>query len=713
MKVYCLLSGALALSVVCCKEAVAQEIFYKQNLEVSHAADHLQSIPSDRENNSILAQSSTDPPEDQSSTELETVEESAEVLSLPASLTKDILQQPLYTPFRREGTVGESSRPAYVVTREQIEAQGSRTVQEALRYLPGLISDGTAGGQLGALSGQFLRGAASSQVLILLDGRPINDIGFFGGFDLSEITTNAVERIEVIPGGGSTLYGSDAIGGLINIISRDPGVEPELNVSLEAGSFDLNQQEIELRGRSQRLGWVMGYNRIQATNDFPFTIDDIGLSTTRDNAEVTYNNANLKLDLDITDRQRLTFNSLYLAKDFGVAGGVPIPGSLGEFNTLTPLARQVTQNWLSDLTYQVQLGADAQSQLTARLYVDVLNYEFNNPDPSTFGTLDDINRTALGAQLQHDWPLASNQTLTYGVDYRTVTAENTTFDFAAETLTTNYDGDISQGALFAQYWVDFSPALSFNLGLRQDTSSLVNGSVTSPSAGIRWNLTDSTVLRANYARSFRAPLIVNLEGLGAFNVVGNPNLKPERGDSFDIGLDQQLGTRGLLQLTYYLNDIDDLIAFEFGDPSTYTNIGRVRAEGLEAALNFQIAENWYLFANYSLNDPRIEEAQDTTQVGNELGFIGAESLNLGLAYENPQGLYIGLLLHQIGERFVDNANTEMLPSYTTVDLKLRIPVYDQWILNASVDNLFDQQYQEFPGFPGVGTNVRVGLGSTF
>ena len=636
-----------------------------------------------------------------------------ELLPLDASLTREILQQPLYAPFRREGTLGESSRPAYVVTREQFEAQGARTVQEALKFLPGLISDGTAGGQLGALSSQFLRGGASSQVLILLDGRPINDIGFFGGFDLSNLTTNAVERIEVIPGGGSTLYGSDAIGGVINIVSRDPGVEPEMSARVEAGSFGLDQQELEVRGREGPVAWVLGYNRIDATNDFPFTIDAIGLSETRENAEVTYNNLNLRLELDLNERDRLTFTSLYLTKDFGVAGGVPIPGTLGEFNTLTPQAQQVTQDWLTDLTYQSRLGQGDDSILTARVYADVLNYEFNNPDPATFGTLDDIDRTSLGAQLQHDWQLTDNQALTYGLDYRTVTATNTTFDYSSEILTTNYDGEISQGALFARYDVDLSPTLDLNLGVRQDSSSLVNGSVTSPSLGARWEITDSTVLRANYARSFRAPLIVNLEGLGAFNVVGNLNLRPERGDSFDIGFDQQLGERGLLQLTYYLNDVEDLIAFEFGDPSTYSNIGRVRAEGLEASVSYQLAERWFLFANYTLNDPRIREAQDPTQVGNVLGFVGADSLNVGLSYETPQGLYAGLLLHQIGERFVNNANTETLPTYTTVDLKLRVPVSEGWILNASVDNLFDQQYQEFPGFPGVGTEVRVGLGTTF
>lgn len=112
-----------------------------------------------------------------------------EVPEIRVTVTDQLLQQPIFTPFRRQGTVQESTRPTYVITKEQIEAQGWRTVDEALRYLPGGFSDGTAGGQLGSRSGQFIRGSNSAQVLILLDGRPLNDLGFLGDFDLSSFTT--------------------------------------------------------------------------------------------------------------------------------------------------------------------------------------------------------------------------------------------------------------------------------------------------------------------------------------------------------------------------------------------------------------------------------------------------------------------------------------------------------------------------------------------
>jgi vitamin B12 transporter len=629
------------------------------------------------------------------------------------TVTGRILNQPVYAPFRREAPVRDSTRPVYVINREQIEAQGARTVQEALKYLPGILSDGTAGGQLGALSSQLIRGGNSAQVLILLDGRPVNDVGFFGGFDLSEFTTDNVERIELLPGGGSTLYGSDALGGVINIVTRAPSTKPEVTVQAAAGSFGLNEQAIQTRGKTGGLGWTLGYSRIQADNNFPFKIDRIGLEDRRENADVLYNNLNLKLEGQLGDRNKLSFSTLYLTKQFGVAGGVPILNSIGEFNTLTPKAEQYTDEVLLDLVWQSKLGSGDDSLLTSRVYVDFLKYNYNNPDPNTFGTKDDVNRRAAGVQVQHNWQFAKNQTITYGFDYRNTRSRNITFTYGLDTTDVNYDGDISQGALFARYEVKFTPGFSVNLGLRQDFNSLVNGSFTSPSVGARLALSPSTTLRANYARSFRAPQISNLEGLAAFNVVGNPALKPEKGNSFDIGIDQQLGKIGLLRLTFFSNRIDDLINFKFGSPSTYENIGRVKTLGLEADLNVQLARNVYAFANYTLNDPRIVRDANPDIEDNQLSFRDADSLNVGLAYETPRGIYAAVILRYLSDYFVNNTNTESLPGYTTVDLKLRIPLGRTVVFNGSLDNLFDQQYEQYPGYPAVGRSFRVGISATF
>lgn len=651
-------------------------------------------------------------------TEIEEQETNAtpdsETPPLRITVTGQILNQPVYTPFRREGTIRESSQPVYVINRQQIEAQGARTVNEALRYLPGILSDGTAGGQLGTVSGQFMRGGVSSQTLILLNGRPLNEVGASGSFDLSSITTNAIEQIEVLPGGGSVLYGSNAIGGVVNIITRRPEPEDnsEFSANITLGSFGFSDQVIQLQGGAENGSWVIGYNRTAANNAFPFRLTSTDFESTRTNADVLYNNVNVNLVGDIDERNQLRFGLLYLNRELGVPGGVPVADSLpGRFNTLATDDRQYTENWLLDVTYESALGLANDSRLTARLSLDLSDLTFDDPVAETpFDTISQrtTNQTSLGAQVQHVWQFSSHQNLTYGVDYRNVRANNTSLNRLTNQRTQNYSGTINQLGLFARYQVDFTPRFSANLGIRQDFNDLVDGAFTTFNLGTRVALAETTSLRANFARNFRVPTLGNL----FFTPFNNPNLRPESGLSFDVGVDQQLGDRGLMRFTFYYNDIRDAISFELVG-NTPQNIGQVRAIGIESELNYQVFDNIFMFANYTWNHPEIVSGPNPTENGNQLPFTHADSWNVGLAYENLQGLYAALFLRSISDIFVERTNTEALQGRTTLDFKLRVPIGETLAINVSVNNIFDTQYEEFPGFPGVGRNIQVGLRSTF
>ncbi len=478
--------------------------------------------------------------------------EEADLEIIEITVVGEILDRPVFTPFRREGKVRDATRPVYTINSEEIEAQGARTVKEALRFVPGILPDGTVGTEIGALSGQFIRGSNTGQVLILLDGRPINNLGS-GGFDLSEITTDIVERVEVLPGGGSTLYGSDAIGGTINIVTRRPTEDITTKAQLRFGSYDLNEQSIQNSGTLGNISWLLGYNRTRANNNFDFSIPEVDFDGTRENADVLYNNLNLQVNTELSDRQSLSFNTIYLAKDQGVSGGVAIPQiSQAAFNELTDNDRKYTDQVLTDLSWNARLGKSDNSLLTARVYLDFLNTRFDNRtgDISTQQQFDN-NQRSLGFQVQHNWQIAQNHNLTYGFDYRNVSAENITRDLADGIETENYDDSIGQGAIFTKYLVDVIPDVRLNFGLRQDFNTLVNGSVTSPAVGARWNLGKTTTLRGNYIRNFRVPTLFNLFSNSPF-AQGNPDLEPERGDSFDIGIDQQLGDIGLIRFTFFI-----------------------------------------------------------------------------------------------------------------------------------------------------------------
>ena len=224
-------------------------------------------------------------------------------------------------------------------------------------------------------------------------------------------------------------------------------------------------------------------------------------------------------------------------------------------------------------------------------------------------------------------------------------------------------------------------------------------------------MAEKTTIRANYIRNFRVPTLFNLFSNSPF-AQGNPDLKPERGNSFDLGIDQQLGDIGLIRFTFFNNTITDNIAYDNVNLS-YENIGKVRTNGIELALNLQLAKNFYFSGNYTLNDPKILESSNPDEVDQELRFAGADSINLGLNYENAQGWYAGILMHSLGSYPTNNTNTESLPGYTTFDFKLRVPVSTNLALNGSVENIFDQRFQLFPGFPDAGRIVQVGMNYKF
>jgi vitamin B12 transporter len=647
-----------------------------------------------------------------------------------------IQRQPISTPFRSDGVVKDATRPIYVINRQQIEQRGARTAKEAIRFLPGVLGDGTVGTEIGALSGQFIRGSNSNQVLILLDGRPINNLGS-GGFDLSQIKSEAIERIELLPGGGSVLYGSDAIGGTINIISRVPSsgaVQGSARVVF--GSNGFNEQAVNLSGSIVKdTNFNFGYSRVQAQNNFTFSVPEANFQGVRTNNDLLYNNINFRLDSKLSKRTDISFSTLYLPITVGIPGGVSIPDPVngqGFFNTLTNNNRRFNDQLLSDVTLKTKLGNSDDSLVTARLYVDFTNSRSDSRtafadqligNPPTLQNRPQIQRRfesrqrSIGTQIQNSWKISPYQNLTTGFDYRNTNVRSIFGSIGNENL--NYDSSISQGALFAQYIVDLNPQLTATLGLRQEFSTLINGSVTTPALGAKYRVGEDTTIRANYVRNFRLPTISNLYGLNPTNV-GNPSLKPEVGDSYDFGIDQKIGQNSLLRLTYFNNTISDLIAFQriapalpSGVSGTWQNLGTVQTQGLEAAFDTQLAPNLFASIGYTLNDPRILNSVNAGENGRELRFAGADKLTAGIWYENAYGWYSGVTLNSLGSYPTNNVNTESLGGYTTFDFRLRAPITPQISATAGVENIFNQRFQLFPGFPDGGRTFQAGIDYRF
>ncbi|PSB54667.1 TonB-dependent receptor [Chamaesiphon polymorphus] len=454
------------------------------------------------------------------------------------------------------------------------------------------------------------------------------------------------------------------------------------------------------------------------------------------NSDATYNNLRVRADVDVSDRTKVNFTGILLSKNQGVPGGVPIPSpqfGQGFFNTLTDANRKYNDQVLFDVGIDQKIGNGNDSTVTGRVFYDTLSTWFDNrtafaealsvTNGQVVRSLTpqiqrqfDSRQKSFGIQTQHNWQITPTQNIAYGFDYRNTNNRSTINNIAPGTQTVSYDGTISQGALFAQYNVDLNPQIRATAGLRQDFSSLANGSVTSPALGVKWDLNSATTLRANYIRNFRTPTLANLFSANPTNI-GNPNLLPETGNSFDVGVDQKLGDFGLLRLTAFQNNITNLVAFQSINPpvngvsGTWTNIGEVQTQGIEASLNARIAPNVYGFVNYTINNPQIKQDANPAVVGKELRFTGADKLSMGISYENNFGWYGSLALNSLSGYPTNNTNTEFLSVFTSFDANFIAPLnLDRSLtLNASVQNIFDQRYELFAGFPDAGRTFRTGI----
>jgi vitamin B12 transporter len=139
----------------------------------------------------------------------------------------------------------------------------------------------------------------------------------------------------------------------------------------------------------------------------------------------------------------------------------------------------------------------------------------------------------------------------------------------------------------------------------------------------------------------------------------------------------------------------------------------VRATGVEVALDVQVVPNLFFSANYTNTDPRITADSNPANVGREVSFRGRDILNLGLSYRTPEGWFAGLFYRTVSSTFTDNTNTQFLDGFSTVDFRFRVPLTRNLSFDGGVENIFDERFQLFPGFPNLGRSLRAGVSATF
>lgn len=580
------------------------------------------------------------------------------------------------TSDRHDEPIGRTTRPTFVVDRAAIDAAGARTIADALKLVPGITL--SSYGAFGAQTDYGIRGATSAQTLVLIDGTPLAAASD-GIVDLGAYPTTGVQRIEVVESAGSTLYGSNAIGGIINIIT---GV-PQTGARLASGSY--GEHDAELDAGTAHLG--VAYERHVATNGYGYPAYRYSADPAGNFAAGTRANA-----AAMQSAARVAYRST-LGRDLTVhaeAGSAAIRSDVpGGLSFLTPTATQpVSQD--NAFVEIARNGARATTALTLSGARQNLVYD----DPSFGGESDTYDGRAQ-VSLRHT-VTGERGDLVAGADF---SRESALIDLGPNGPPPSVDGRLAQSALYAQYAYAIAPGDRLTVGLRGEHDAPF-GSALVPSVGF---LADAGAARisANLGAAFRVPTLIDLYYPG----FSNPQLRPERTRNVDltVALPHVLGG---ISAGYFARRGTNLIVLD--DNFIPQNAQHATIEGLMVTARSRPFHG--LVADLSATD--VYRASDDV-TGLRLRRNPALRSTIGLtrpfgADRFAFGVH-ALVVGSSGENGTTLPITGVYDAYTTVDAYLRYKVAKAAILTLRGFDLGDEHPAPVYGYPMPGRRVLLEL----
>ena len=547
-----------------------------------------------------------------------------------------------------------------VIEAAEIEARQSTEVADLLASLPGMTI--VQSGSPGQVTSLFTRGTNSDQTLVLWNGVELND-PYFGGFNWAFLPTEGVGRVEAVRGPFSSLYGGDAVGGAVQILSAP---REGADLQLEGGEN----------------GYLRG--QVSASASLGSTRFDVAGHVRRGDGQIDnefFDGEALMARANWEMQPGMSLGLLVRAADADT--GIPYSGGAP-----SPERRISWQERLVAVPFRAELGSwQVQAQVSGLTY----DNQFRDPEDAYGFTASDTDSEALRARAVASYRLEGGSWLAIGSEWDKAQVSDTS------TFGTNLDGESqSTRALFGEVFYRLG-RVTFDAGVRQDDND-VYGSKTSPRMGLQLEATDSTRLRASWGQAFSPPSIGELY----FPVSGNPDLEPETSASVELGIEQRVGG-WVLGLTGFQNELSNLIEFDFASYRN-VNVGRARTQGVELEAGF-LKGSWRVRWNGTYLET---EDLDTEQV---LLRRPSESSNLVVAYapENWStsltGLYVG-----------DREDVDPITFQRTVnEAYFRLDVAARWRPGtrlapyARIENLLGEDYQPALGFPAPGRTFVVGI----
>ncbi len=593
------------------------------------------------------------------------------ILSFPLSLqaeniTSD-LAQIVVTATKTANTIDETLAPVSIISREDIQRSQATSLVDILRTAPGISF--TSNGGMGSTSGISIRGTNSDHVLYLIDGVPIRS-ATSGGTAIQYIPVAQIERIEIVRGPRSSLYGSDAIGGVIQIFTAKDQQE-KFTASMGYGSDNTKELGASYSGGNENSHYNAAISALKTSGyDFyGYAYDPAAYKTVYseiDQDDDGYDNYSLSLNGSHKIHDRLSFSGVFLRSQ----GENQFDGYFNK-HTHTDFMQQLLSG---NLDFDISDDWNTQLKLS-RNYDKQYNQLEQAASKTRFNTRTDV------VNWQNDIIIRDVDVLTLGLDYKEDKVDSS--DDFSEHKRWNQ-------AAFAQYQYegDFFNTL---LSHRYDDNEAF-GSHNTWNFATGFSLDEMVRITTSYGTAFKAPTFNDLYFPDTGWYKGNPNLKPEESESFDFGVELTTG-QTLWTVHYFNTRVDNLISYVYSFPvSTMENVSKAEMDGFELTVNTELY-GFKLSGNASYVDPTDRST------GKMLPNRSKNNFNLSIDKDMDSFSY-GASLIASSKRYNKKDEQQQLPGFGLVNIRASWNIDKHWTFKAKVDNLFDKDYvltQDFDG----------------
>ena len=557
----------------------------------------------------------------------------------------------------------------YIISEDQIKARGFKDAIDAISSAPGVTSK--QNGSFGGVGTIRIRGASSSQTLVLVDGVPVNDSSSpAGGYNFEYLNTSNIQSIEVLKGSQSTLWGSDAIGGVINIYTKQPE-STSFGASAEIGSFGLKRgsADINFAGSNSRF-------RVSTSKT---SVDGISKADEKDgNSE----------------------DDGFESESYSMSGSIDLD-SLILKGSLSYMESQVEYD-----SYGFATGVqDGDERSNTDEFIGSISAIFDLFDDklqnSIFISQSDINRDYYSNGSFSFGAEGKRELIRYQGNIEVNEFNKIAFGLESEESKVDADESTIDGS-FLLYEFRPNSKIIISTGIRNDDHEGFGSKTTRRISGT-FKPSDNLIIRSSWGEGFKVPTIFQSTYFCCGATSANSSIRPETSTSYDFGFELFFNEMNSnFSITYFDQDINDQINFSFG-VGGYENIDKVNSEGFEIALDYQISKLMSLYLNYSYID-------SVDGNGSSLFYVAKDSGEAGLIYE-PNNSFSGSIIARY--------NGSESSSYGKIDSWIRFDVNGSYKLSGTnelyfrIENLLDEEYQQIFGYGTPERSGFIGLRSKF